>query len=279
MKLINRLTGNYKRGPTSNIGKLLSVVDLEVKELKDAIAAVETARKIDDATGATLDNIGKNVLQERGSADDVLYRKLLKVKIRANRSNGEIDTLNDVLDVLLEDHYLGIREVWNDASYGNEPAAMEARYVNFFGKIRNEYQNLEDDPWYLDGKYKLDGTRKLDGGLTFRYSDYEQKILEAMTFTKNMVNYVKTGGVKVWWCEPLEVTNPIGVAHSTQMVIKSAVANSIESVLSTANAIKSEVTNTPDFILDGTVVLDGSLILNGQRPLIIYSTSVNIVTV
>ena len=279
MKLVNRLTSNYKRGPTSNNGRLFEVIELELNEIRDTLKTIEQYRLIDNATGVTLDNIGKNVLQERGSMDDVRYRMFLKVKIRANRSGGQIDTLNEIMDVLLDDHFLGIREVWNDPSYGNEPAALEVRYVNYFSRIKSQYQNLEDDPWYLDGKYKLDGSRKLDGGLTFSYEDYEQKIIEAMTQTKKMADFIKTGGVKVWWCEPLTVNNPIGIAHSTQMVIKSTVTNNIESELSTANVIKSEVINTPDFILDGTVMLDGSLLLNGERPLIVHSTSLNIVTV
>ncbi|MEL7659623.1 hypothetical protein [Acetobacterium wieringae] len=279
MKLAKRLTSNYKRDPTSNIGRLMAVIELEMQEIRDTLKTIELYRLIDNATGVTLDNIGKNVLQERGAMDDVRYRMFLKVKIRANRSGGQIDTINEIMDALLDDHFLGVREVWGDPSYGNEPAALEARYINYFDKIKSQYQNLEDDPWYLDGKYKLDGSRKLDGGFTFSYEDYEDKILEAMSQVKQMANFIKTGGVKVWWCEPQTVNNPIGITHSTSLVIKSTVKNIIESELSTVNVIKSEVINTPDFVLDGTVALDGSLLLNGERPLIVHSTSLNTVTI
>lgn len=277
MKLAKRLTSNYKRDPTSNIGRLMAVIELEMQEIRDTLKTIELYRLIDNATGVTLDNIGKNVLQERGAMDDVRYRMFLKVKIRANRSGGQIDTINEIMDSLLDDHFLGIREVWGDPSYGNEPAALEARYINYFDKIKSQYRDIENDPWYLDGKYKLDGSRMLDGGLTFSYEDYEDKILEAMTQVKQMANFIKTGGVKVWWCEPMTVNNPIGITHSTSLVIKSTTNNDIDIICSTGLLDSLEVTNTPDFLLDGTVLLDGSLLLDGERPIIIHSTSMEII--
>lgn len=277
MKLAKRLTSNYKRDPTSNIGRLMAVVDMETQEIRDTLKTIELYRLIDNATGVTLDNIGKNVLQERDAMDDIRYRMFLKVKIRANRSGGQIDTINEIVDALLDDHFLGVREIWSDPSYGNEPAALEVRYINYFEKIKSQYQNLEDDPWYLDGKYKLDGSRKLDGGFTFSYEDYEDKILEAMSQVKQMANFIKTGGVKVWWCEPLTVNNPIGITHSTNMVIKGITNNIINLSHSTGLVDDFEIINTPDFILDGTVLLDGSLLLNGERPIIVHSTSMEII--
>ncbi len=218
MKLAKRLTSNYKRDPTSNIGKLLSIIDLEIDELKKAIETVELYRKIDNATGVTLDNIGKNVLQERGAMDDVTYRLYLKVKVRANLSGGQIETLNDVLSVLLGDNFLSVREVWNNPTYGNEPAAVEVRYVNFFQDIRDQYKGLIDDPWYFDGTFKFDGTRKFDGGFKFIYSDAEEKILNAMNETKKMMQFIKAGGVQVHWCEPITIlTGAITTVGATKI--------------------------------------------------------------
>lgn len=219
MKLAKRLTSNYKRDPTSNIGKLMSVIDLEMDELKKAIQTVELYRKIDNATGVTLDNIGKNVLQDRGAMDDVTYRLYLKVKVRANLSGGQIETLNDVLSVLLDDNFISVREVWNNTTYGNEPAAVETRYINFFQDIRDQYKGLIDDPWYLDGTYKLDGTRYLDGGFNFIYSDAEQQIIDAMAETKKMMQFIKAGGVAVHWCEPITIlTGTITSAGAAKII-------------------------------------------------------------
>lgn len=221
MKLAKRLTGNYKRDPTSNIRKLLSIVDVEIDELRKAIETVELYRKIDNATGVTLDNIGKNVLQERGSMDDVSYRMYLKIKIRANLSGGQIETLNDVLSVLLGDNFLTVREVWNNPTYGNEPAAVEVRYVNFFQGIRDQYKGLIDDRIFFDGRLKFDGSRKFDGGYKFIYSDVEQKILDAMNETKKMMSFIKAGGVAVHWCEPITILTgtitTVGAAKITSL--------------------------------------------------------------
>ncbi|MBK5244282.1 MAG: hypothetical protein JJE18_04525 [Eubacteriaceae bacterium] len=209
MKLIKRLTDNYKKLPSSNIGKLFTVIDLEIENLKDTLKTVELYRKIDNAIGVTLDNMGKNVGQERGALDDVSYRLLLKVKVRANISGGQTETLNEISTVLLGDNFIQAREVWNDVSYGNEPAAVELRYINFFNQIKDQYQNIEEDMTYLDGTYALDGAIALDGGLTFFYSDYEQKIIDAMIQARQMINYVKAGGVAAHWCEPIAITTGI----------------------------------------------------------------------
>lgn len=205
MKLVKRLTSNYRRDPTSNIGKLLSVIDLEIASIKAVFEKIELYRRIDNATGVTLDNIGKNVLQERGAMDDVTYRLYLKTKIRANLSGGQIETLNDVLSVLLGDNFLFIREVWNDPTYGNEPAAIEIQYVNFFQDIRNQYKDLVDDRIYFNARLKFDGSRKFDGGYKFIYSEHEQEIINAMAETKKMMKLIKAGGVAVHWCEPISV--------------------------------------------------------------------------
>ncbi|MEA4805075.1 hypothetical protein [Acetobacterium wieringae] len=274
MNLAKRLTSNYKRDPTSNIGRLMMVIELELQEIRDTIKMIELYRLIDNATGVTLDNIGKNVLQERGAMDDVRYRMFLKVKIRANRSSGQIDTINEIMDVLLDDHFLGVREVWNDPSYGNEPAALEVRYLNYFDKIKGQYQNLEDDPWYLDGKYKLDGSRKLDGGFTFSYEDYEDKILEAMTQVKQMANFIKTGGVKVWWCEPVSIASRIDIENTvtTNMKIKTETAAEINHM--TANKIDQTVENIPAFLLDGINRLDGMHYLDGNREIVEHDVTI-----
>lgn len=271
--MIRRLTDNYKKTPKSNIGKLFSIVKLEVEEVKKALKTIELWRLIDNATGETLDKIGLNVDQRRNGLDDVMYRIILKLKIRANRSGGQIEVLNDVLSILLDDNFISVKEVWNDPLYYYEPAAVEVRYSNFIDKIRNEYQDLEDDPWFLDGEYKLNGMRLLDGGLTFSYADYKDKIIMALRETKNMARFIKTGGVRVWWCEPLEVNNNISIALTTEALLKSLVVNNITIQHSNHSVLKSTVINRPQFILDGVSNLDGMLNLDGIKPIIVHTAN------
>ena len=61
-------------------------------------------------------------------------------------SGGQIETINDIMATVLGDNYLGLREVWGDSTYSNEPAAFEIRFVNFFSDIAAQYADAENDP-------------------------------------------------------------------------------------------------------------------------------------
>jgi len=209
MNLITRLTDNYNKSMTGNIGKLFTVIDLEFEKIKNTLETIELYRKIDNAVGVTLDNIGKNVGQQRGALDDIVYKIILKTKIKSNISGGQIETLNEILNVILGDKFLGAHEVWNDIIYSKEPAAIEMQYINYFNDIRSQYINNVNTMTYLDGTYSLDGTIPLDGGLTFVYSDYEYKINDAMIQNRQIINFIKAGGVKAYWCEPKLITTGI----------------------------------------------------------------------
>lgn len=275
MKLIKRFTDNYKKNRNSNLGKLMAIFDFQIEQLIATFEKIRLYRAIDNADGVTLDNIGKNVLQERGGMDDVLYRLFLKVKIRANTSGGQIDTINDVLDVILGDHYLGLQEVWNDPTYENEPAAMEIRYINFFDAIKAQYKDNVNDLWYFDGKYSFNGERYFDGGYVFTFEEFEQKIIEAMAQTKRMINFIKAGGVKVWWCEPVEVVNAIAIDHA---VIRHSAIKTIDDKQVDHHAAIHEVKqiiNPPAFLFDGLYDLNGELYFDGKRPIIAHRVTVN----
>lgn len=222
MKLVKRLTDNYKKNPESNIGKLLSIIDFELDRLKETYKLIDSYRAIDNATGATLDNIGKNVLQERGGMDDVTYRLFLKTRIKSNLSGGQIKTINEILTANFGENFLGIREVWGDADYSNEPAAFEVSYLNFFDKVKALYEYGEDDPWFLNGVYFLDGTRKLDGGYSFIYADFEARIIEYMRLSKEIIQNVTSAGVQTWWNEVLETESLIEIENNVTITIEVA---------------------------------------------------------
>lgn len=311
MKLIKRFTSNYDRTSDSNLSKLMAVFDTELDELKRCLLKIEEYREIDKATGQTLDNIGKNVLMPRGAMDDIIYRLYLKTKIKANLSGGQIRTLNEILDVLLEDHFLGLREVWNNQSYDYEPAAIEIRYRNFYEKIMADYIKLlqppsiyeeietEDLSWYLNGGYRLDGERLLDGGeiiinypskkdgywwlngaymldgerfldggYVFSYQEIEPLIIEAMAQTKKIVNFIKAGGVRAWWCEPVDVLTLINLVNNVKIKLMLLVENGIEINHDVKTQHQQLVENYPAFFLDGSAMLEGSLFLDGIRPII-----------
>lgn len=89
-----------------------------------AFKEIRDSRDIEKAHGKTLDKIGGNVGQFRLDEDDDLYRQLIKVRIIANLSLGNIPTLNKVLSVLTKDVYLGLKEVWDKDEYNHEPSKI-----------------------------------------------------------------------------------------------------------------------------------------------------------
>lgn len=93
-------------------------------EVYKAFEEIRASRDLDKAFGKTLDKIGENVGQFRMDEDDDLYRQLIKVRIIANLSLGNIPTINKVLSVLTKDVYLGLKEVWDKPEYQNEPSKI-----------------------------------------------------------------------------------------------------------------------------------------------------------
>jgi hypothetical protein len=123
-KLLDRLTDNYNKHTDSNIGKLFQIISGELEEVKKVFQDIKTYQDLDIAIGKTLDNIGKNVLEYRSTDNDELYRQLIKTKIIANLSQGDIETINEVAKVLVGDGFAGIKETWNDTNYDFEPAGL-----------------------------------------------------------------------------------------------------------------------------------------------------------
>lgn len=111
------LTSNYKKRPDSNNAKLLGLANAEMNELVDVFKKIEDSRDIDKAYGKTLDKAGKNVLEYRNGRTDEEYREHIKIKIIANMSQGDINTINQVAEFFLGDDFLGIEEAWRNPLY------------------------------------------------------------------------------------------------------------------------------------------------------------------
>ena len=94
-------------------------------EFYETLDSIEASRNIDKAKGKSLDHLGSNVGQFRIDEDDELYRLLIKTRIIANLSIGDIPTINEVMSVLVKEVYLGLEEVWPLDDDLNEPAAIK----------------------------------------------------------------------------------------------------------------------------------------------------------
>lgn len=130
-------------------------------EVFAALDEIRMSRDLDKAYGATLDKIGENVGQFRLDEDDDLYRQLIKVRIIANLSLGNIPTINKVLSVLTKDVYLGLREAWDKTEYQNEPAKI----------VVNLSRSTENYPIELIERIKSAGVRVLTEVLKYYDND------------------------------------------------------------------------------------------------------------
>ena len=130
-------------------------------EVFAALDEIRMSRDLDKAYGATLDKIGANVGQFRLDEDDDLYRQLIKVRIIANLSLGNIPTINKVLSVLTKDVYLGLREAWDKKEYQNEPAKI----------VVNLSRSTENYPIELIERIKSAGVRVLTEVLKYYDND------------------------------------------------------------------------------------------------------------
>lgn len=90
-KLVPELWGKPR------IAALLQSWTDEVQELEDAIFGVILSRLLDNATGAQLAALGSIVGQKDFGWDENSYRSAIRARIRANRSDG---LMNDVIDVV-----------------------------------------------------------------------------------------------------------------------------------------------------------------------------------
>lgn len=136
IKLIEYMPDNYAKFLDSNNVNLLGIVDAELNEMLEMFQVVEKSRNIDNATFATLDKAGKNALEYRGGQDDDRFRDIIKIKMRAIKSAGDLLTIGEIANALLGDTILNIQEAWDSGAYDNEPAAIlirlrgnELRYI------------------------------------------------------------------------------------------------------------------------------------------------------
>lgn len=107
----------------TNIGKLFSILAWGLHSVEEQAELIKLWEDIDFAEGAVLDRYGENFGVARMSADDRFYRMAIKVKLMAQLSGGDINTVIEAASALLE---VGVTEVLLDEEY---PAKI-ALYVD-----------------------------------------------------------------------------------------------------------------------------------------------------
>ncbi|QOS97541.1 hypothetical protein JNUCC42_13155 [Brevibacterium sp. JNUCC-42] len=125
-RLLKRIPDVYRNIFPGNVANIYRLVADEMELVKETLDKMERFEDIDQATGYTLDRIGRNVLQAREQMSDEEYREMIKTKIRANLSPGDIETIVELARVFVGDHLASVQEMWMVKNHKNsgEPAAL-----------------------------------------------------------------------------------------------------------------------------------------------------------
>ncbi|MBW2672332.1 MAG: hypothetical protein JRD89_02800 [Deltaproteobacteria bacterium] len=270
-RMLKALPHVYAKSSDSNTRKLLSIPARELDVLLLELATIQDWEQIDHARGQTLDLIGTNVREPRGSKDDVQYRIYLKLRQIVNLSRGEIERFNTVLNILLGDAYLGIREGWNDP-ISPEPAQVIIGYDNdlLSSDLRQQYR-IEYAPAYVfDGTLLFDGTETWDTGETYLPDGTLIKIAALVTETiqhiRDFVNEVKAAGVGLYWETPRYPITTIPVDNES--IVGANLSGSTDT-LPTQDVLRAAgqepVLPNPPHTWIGVYSFNGSVVFDGVR--------------
>jgi hypothetical protein len=104
-RAVDRLGLQYRK---PKIEALVRAFMGPVQELEDTLWAMYTERFVSTAVGAQLDLIGRIVGQERLGYDDDGYRRLVRARIAANRSDGIVADLVTITTLVIDDEVADI---------------------------------------------------------------------------------------------------------------------------------------------------------------------------
>jgi len=256
-RMKNKLIG-YLQKP--NIKKLFSVISGEFDDIEETLNQMALWRDIDEAEGAQLDKLGSEIAGEyRNGLDDYRYRRMIKVRIAANLSKGDMPTINTVLRGVLGDRFLGAYEAWSYEKHDFEPAALVVAY---------EY-NIEDpsDHEFIEAAVKLDGTWNLDGSETlsaypeFAYPD------DRFFHPRNITDSIVVGGVRVYFLSPIKADSQVNISHQTKVKTGVSVDSKPLANMKHDTKIKTSMKAHTGVVqyLDGSITLNGAQKLDGVK--------------
>ena len=94
----------------TNINKYFIALAKMFDEIITVFLEIQDSRDLDKNYQFGLEIIGDIVGEKRNSLDDEAYRENLKTKIKRNRSNGDIETLNEFARSLLDNDFIGFND-------------------------------------------------------------------------------------------------------------------------------------------------------------------------
>lgn len=87
--------------PANNLEKLLYVLTQPAQDIENAGQQLMVYRFVDSAVGVQLDVLGRLVGQPRGGLDDDTYRRYIRARIAANKSEGQFEDIINVTDLVV----------------------------------------------------------------------------------------------------------------------------------------------------------------------------------
>ena len=144
--MLEKIPDTFSKKKESKTAKLFKLIADEMEELRQTLNLIESWRDIDLAGGEVLGRIGNNVQEKRRGKNDTKYRQFIKTKIIANRSKGDVETLNEVAEVFIGDKYIGIIEGWQASVIDNEDASIIVVLDGFYQyNTHNTQQENEEE--------------------------------------------------------------------------------------------------------------------------------------
>lgn len=168
MKMLAKLTGAYNKDPESVIGRLFQIFAMGLWGVEDTLQVIAVWRDIDAAKGYTLDRMGLNFGVKRAGATDRFYRVLIKTKITALLSGGDVDTVIRATSVLfnVEPEQVEVQELF--------PA--KCRVILNDEDVETEYRDQADNTAPIIKRIMAAGVGK---EVFFRTRKYSSGILYA----------------------------------------------------------------------------------------------------
>ena len=175
LDLVNKLPDSiYAITPNSNIYKLWKIFAHFMDEIDKLFSTMALMSDIQNNYGGQLDLVGKILRCYRRGQGDANYLSRLLVATRKYQSNGSVEDLNEICDILLGDKFKHINDMNREGLYGESK--------------------------FLDGTSFLDGSFFLAGSVT-RPRFFEVVISssldnETVTFLSDIISSCKGGGIK-----------------------------------------------------------------------------------
>jgi hypothetical protein len=148
----------------TNINKIVDILVSQVQELDNTLINLQEVRRLDNAHGIYLDNIGERLKVTRTSLDDDDYRTAIKVRMLKNKSRGTLKEVEDIISLMTYNlpHYIEntnpyVVELSAYLACLNTPAGLELIKELFPVNVGVRVMNTTSTPFGFEGNSNAKG--------------------------------------------------------------------------------------------------------------------------